>query len=144
MPGGGAGEGVGEGAGEGVGGGRRGVVRARRRRWKILGFSDPFYTENPFLECILERVFGLKELPNPQKFPPAAACIHPPTVKFAPQAAENVGVFGPLLYRKPLPGVHSGTYFRPKRASKSTKFSACGGRVSTHPRFNLRRRRARF
>ena len=45
-------------------------VYARRRR-KILGFPDPFYTENPSLECILERVFGVKEDP---KYPKISDC----------------------------------------------------------------------
>ena len=43
----------------------------RRRRRKIWGFSNPFYTENPSLECILGRVFGVKEGP---KSPKISAC----------------------------------------------------------------------
>ena len=37
----------------------------------FLGFFNPFYTENPSLECILGRVFGVKEGP---KSPKIAAC----------------------------------------------------------------------
>ena len=45
------------------------IVRSTRAAGGNLGgFPNLFYTENPSVKCILERVFGVKRVPDPQNF----------------------------------------------------------------------------